>query len=68
MNLVLDSSGLKVEVAGDLVHEADEAPEGVHLVLHDVQNWGQQVRHALGNGTGTNVTININGDFSQIFG
>lgn len=29
------------------LHEATETPEGIHLILNDVEDWGQEVTHAL---------------------
>ena len=39
--LMLDPAGVEVEVVRDFVHEADEAPEGVDLVLHHEQDRGE---------------------------
>jgi len=47
INLVLDASSLEVKVSWDSIHEPDEAPERVHLVLHDVQDRSKKVRHPL---------------------
>jgi hypothetical protein len=44
---MLDSAGVEVKVGRHPVHESDEAPEGVHLVLHHVQDGGQEVGHSL---------------------
>ena len=46
-HLMLDAAGVEVEVVWDLVHEPDEAPEGVDLVLHHEQDRRQEVGHAL---------------------
>ena len=40
-HLMLDPAGVEVEVVRHLLHEPDEAPEGVDLVLHHVQDRGQ---------------------------
>jgi len=47
INLVLDASSLEVKVSRNSIHEPDEAPERVHLVLHDVQDRSKKVRHPL---------------------
>jgi hypothetical protein len=38
---------VSVEVAGHALHEGRKAPEGVHLAVHNVQDRGEQVAHAL---------------------
>ena len=38
---------VKLKVGGDPVHEADEAPEGVDLVLHHKEKRGEEIRHTL---------------------
>ena len=45
--LMLDATCFKVKISRDPVHVSNEAPERVHLVLHDEQDGGQQVGHAL---------------------
>jgi len=36
------------EVPVDTLHQSHEAPERVHLIpVHDHQQWGEEVRHAL---------------------
>lgn len=44
---MLDASSLEVKVSWNSIHEPDEAPERVHLVLHDVQDRSKKVRHPL---------------------
>ena len=44
---MLDATCFKVKISRDPVHVSDEAPERIHLVLHDEQDGGQQVGHAL---------------------
>lgn len=36
-----------VEVAGHALHERRKAPKGVHLAVHNVQDRGEKVAHAL---------------------
>ena len=43
----IKSDLVKLKVGGDPVHEADEAPEGVNLVLHHKEKRGEEVGHTL---------------------
>ena len=45
--LSLHAPLLQLKVGGHPVHEANKAPEGVHLVLHHVEDGRQQVAHTL---------------------
>ena len=38
---------VKLKVGGDPVHEANETPEGVNLVLHHEEKRGEEIRHTL---------------------
>ena len=46
---MFDAASFKVKICRDPVHVSDKAPESVNLVLHHVQDWRQQVWHALKN-------------------
>jgi hypothetical protein len=45
--LVFDATSFEVEISRHSLHESDKTPECVDLILHDVQDWSQQIGHAL---------------------